>query len=48
MTAASFFGSNTYYAAYEVVCWYDDAFPESIDYAFRCESGAPTTWENIM
>lgn len=29
---------------YEVVCYYDDKFPDSIDYAFRCESDGPMTW----
>lgn len=29
-----------------VVCHYDTAFPESIDYAFRCESTSPTTWDD--
>ncbi len=29
---------------YEVVCYYDDEIPESIDYAYRAESEAPTTW----
>ncbi len=29
---------------HEVVCHYDDAYPESQRYAFRCESEAPTTW----
>lgn len=30
---------------YEVVCWYDDGLPESVDYAFRCEGETPATWE---
>lgn len=30
----------------EVVCHYDDAFPESVDYAFRCEAEAPRTWSD--
>lgn len=29
-----------------VVCYYDDNDKESIDYAFRCESEAPTRWED--
>lgn len=45
LAAKSF--SHDFGQYYEVVCWFDDAFPESIDYAFRCESDAPTTWENI-
>ena len=28
----------------EVVCYYDDNFPDAVDYAFRCEGEAPTTW----
>jgi len=28
----------------EVVCFYDEDFPESIEYAFRCEDKAWTTW----
>lgn len=31
-------------AYYEVVCAYDDRFPASIDYAFRCEDETPRTW----
>lgn len=30
---------------YEVVCVYEDTYPEAIDYAFRCEADAPTRWE---
>ena len=29
---------------YEVVCWYDDNLPESVDYAFKVESDSPTEW----
>lgn len=29
---------------YEVVCWYDGAVPEAVDYANRCETEAPATW----
>ena len=28
----------------EVVCYYDDDKPEAIDFAFRCESEAPSRW----
>lgn len=28
----------------EVVCEFDDRFPEAFDYAFRCESEAPPKW----
>jgi hypothetical protein len=30
---------------YEVVCYYDDAYPDAVDYAFRCEAESPLTWE---
>lgn len=29
---------------YEVVCSYDDKFPDSVDYAFRIEGTLPRTW----
>ncbi len=29
----------------EVVCYYNTDIPASVDYAFRCESEAPATWE---
>lgn len=29
---------------YEVVCHFDDTLPESLEYALRAESEAPTTW----
>jgi hypothetical protein len=29
---------------YEVVCYYDDAYPLAEEYAFRCESDAPSEW----
>ena len=29
---------------YEVVCYYDENKPESVDYAFKCERQAPLTW----
>jgi hypothetical protein len=32
---------------YEVICRYDDAYPGSVDYAFRCESDAPETWAEV-
>lgn len=28
----------------EVVCYYDENFPESVAYAYLCESNCPTTW----
>lgn len=30
----------------EVVCHFDDAFPESVEYAFKCEGEAWTQWDN--
>jgi hypothetical protein len=30
---------------HEVVCYYDDEKPESVEYAFRCESDAPINWD---
>lgn len=30
----------------EVVCHYDEAQPESIDYAFRLDNNLPATWSN--
>ena len=32
---------------YEVVCYYDPDIPASVDYAFRCEREAPTTWTDV-
>jgi hypothetical protein len=29
----------------EVVCYYDESEPASVDYAFMCERKAPQTWE---
>jgi hypothetical protein len=29
----------------EVVCYFDPEIPDSVAYAQRCESDAPTTWE---
>ncbi len=31
---------------YEVVCYFDDVYPEAQAYAFRCESDAPRTWND--
>ena len=30
---------------YEVVCWFDDTYPESVDYAYKVEAETPLTWE---
>jgi hypothetical protein len=32
---------------YEVVCYYDDEHPESLEYALKCESDAPRTWTEV-
>jgi len=32
---------------YEVVCYYDDEHPESLEYALKCESEAPSTWAEV-
>lgn len=29
----------------EVVCYYENNNPKAIEYAFRCESETPATWE---
>ena len=31
---------------YEVVCWYDEDNKEAIDYAYKCESNAPSSWDD--
>jgi hypothetical protein len=30
----------------EVVCYYDESKPDSVDYAFMCEAKAPATWSD--
>jgi hypothetical protein len=32
---------------FEVVCYYDDTLPESEAYAYKCESDAPQTWNEV-
>ncbi len=29
----------------EVVCYFDENLPESVEYALRCEGNLPATWE---
>ena len=29
---------------YEVVCYFDDDIPESLEYALKCEGEGPMTW----
>lgn len=36
---------HDYGSYYEVVCFYDDSKPASIDYAFKIESNSPERWE---
>lgn len=31
----------------EVVCWYDDAIDGAREYAYRCESDGPLTWDPL-
>jgi hypothetical protein len=28
-----------------IVCWFDHEHPESVDYAFKCESEGPEFWD---
>jgi len=30
----------------EVVCYFDETLPESVEYAYRCEDDLPATWED--
>ncbi|MFA5166670.1 MAG: hypothetical protein WC449_05295 [Candidatus Paceibacterota bacterium] len=32
----------------EVVCYYDDQLPASVDYAFSCESDGPLRWVDAL
>lgn len=36
--------SHDFGTYYEVVCWYDEDNAEAEEYAFKCESDAPTDW----
>lgn len=29
----------------EVVCYYDDAFAEAVEYAYKCEANSPSNWD---
>ncbi|MEK6832739.1 MAG: hypothetical protein AABY32_01715 [Nanoarchaeota archaeon] len=33
---------------YEVVCYYNNDIPESVDYAYFVESNSPVTWDDIQ
>lgn len=37
--------NHDYGTYYEVVCYFQDGNEAAFDYAFRCESEAPRTWE---
>ena len=30
----------------EVICYFDDTLPESVEYAYRCEDHLPATWDD--
>jgi len=30
----------------EVVCYFDETLPESVEYAYRCEDKLPATWDD--
>jgi hypothetical protein len=30
----------------EVVCYFDETLPESVEYAYRCEENLPATWDD--
>lgn len=32
---------------YEVICSYNEVFPDSVDYAYKCESDSPATWKEV-
>ncbi|MFO0812101.1 MAG: hypothetical protein U0796_02715 [Gemmatales bacterium] len=32
---------------YSVACYFDEQYPESVEYAYKCEAHAPTTWEAV-
>ena len=42
---AAKFNRDGDYGYYEVVCHYNRAYPQALDYAFRCEADAPTKWD---
>ena len=31
---------------FEVVCYFDENLPESVEYAYRCEENLPATWDD--
>ncbi|MEZ6142950.1 MAG: hypothetical protein R3B84_20490 [Zavarzinella sp.] len=32
---------------FEVVCYFEAENPKAVEYAYRCEGEAPTTWEEV-
>jgi hypothetical protein len=38
---------HDYGTYHEVVCYYHEDYPDSVDYAFRCESEMPEHWDDI-
>lgn len=44
LTTKSF--SHDFGTYYEVVCYYDPQVPAALEYAFRVDREAPTTWES--
>ena len=30
-----------------VICHFDEQFPASVEYAFRCEAESPETWDEL-
>jgi len=36
---------HDYGTYHEVVCWYDDNYPDSVEYAFKCEAECPENWD---
>lgn len=37
---------HDYGTYYEVVCYYDDKYTESVDYAFKLEAETPEKWDD--
>jgi hypothetical protein len=32
---------------HEVICYFEDSNPVAVEYAFKCESEAPATWDEV-
>lgn len=37
---------HDYGSYHEVVCYFDDQLPASVEYAFKCEAEAPANWDD--